>query len=148
MIGLLVAYNARYQPPISITADAPATWVLVSLRYTIGTTTVFANYGGTIGTTLFLQHQLNTYQTVAITIMSILAPRLLINIRREYYDDGHEDETELSWNAEGPDGSVNASSGSVGRDSNLIDFGGEFNGDDIPLSVLEHGSVVGSRMMV
>ena len=76
--------------------------------------------------------------------MSIMAPRLLVNIRREYYDDDHEDETELSWNAERPDESGNASSElAVDQDSNLIDFGGEFNGDDdIPLSVLERGSVV------
>ena len=34
---------------------------------------------------MFLGAQLNTYQTVVITVVTLLAPRLLINLRREYY---------------------------------------------------------------
>lgn len=94
-------------------------------------------------TTLFLHHQLNAYQTIAITIMSTLAPKLLINIRREYYGADYDaNETELSWNAERPEGTGNASSEILDQDPDLIDFGGELNSDDdIPLSVLGRGSI-------
>lgn len=50
--------------------------------------------------TLFLHHQLNAYQTFAITAMSIFAPRLLINTQRKYYGDFVGDVTELTWDAE------------------------------------------------
>ena len=41
--------------------------------------------------------QANSYQVVAIAIMTQLAPKLLINIRREYYQMRLAERTDLSW---------------------------------------------------
>ena len=41
--------------------------------------------------------QANSYQTVAVAIMTQLAPKLLINIRREYYQMRLAERTDLSW---------------------------------------------------
>ena len=41
--------------------------------------------------------QANSYQVVAVAIMTQLAPKLLINIRREYYQMRLAERTDLSW---------------------------------------------------
>ena len=48
----------------------------------------------------FLDALLNPYQTFVITLMTILAPKLLIKLRAEYYGPIGEVATDLSWNAE------------------------------------------------
>lgn len=142
MAGFILAYSAKYHAPIN-TYDKPATWAIISYHYPSVIATVFANYDGHFIITLFLQNQLNTYQTIAITIMTILAPGLLLNIRKGYYSyNDHANVTELSWNAERSVESGSASLKEVDCALNWINSEGEFDGDnDIYLSVLERGSV-------
>ncbi|EJD04614.1 uncharacterized protein FOMMEDRAFT_155766 [Fomitiporia mediterranea MF3/22] len=54
----------------------------------------------------FLSFNSNTYLTVAITIITILAPKMLINLRAEYYGPVGLIATQLSWNAQAPERSV------------------------------------------
>lgn len=53
---------------------------------------------------IFIQSQLNAYQTVVITIVTILAPRLLVSMRREYYT--FIPGVDLGTAAVGPDGTI------------------------------------------
>ncbi|EJD04941.1 uncharacterized protein FOMMEDRAFT_154089 [Fomitiporia mediterranea MF3/22] len=49
---------------------------------------------------IFLFYNQNAYFTIAVTVMTILAPKMLINIRAEYYGSAGITATELSWDVQ------------------------------------------------
>ena len=60
----------------------------------------------------FLPCQKNSYEVFAITIMTILAPKLIINLRAEYYSQSDDGTLQLIWNADAPE-SFSSSGGVV-----------------------------------
>ena len=48
----------------------------------------------------------NAYQTIVITVMTILAPKMFINLRAEYYGPVGIITTELSWDARNTENSA------------------------------------------
>ena len=55
---------------------------------------------------------LSSYETIAVTLMAILAPRMLINIRAEFYSQTKPMDKTISWNVAGPMFSNQATSSS------------------------------------
>ncbi|EJD04615.1 uncharacterized protein FOMMEDRAFT_155767 [Fomitiporia mediterranea MF3/22] len=60
------------------------------------------SYHSSIGSFwIFFAAYRNAYQTIVITIITILAPKMLINLRAEYYGPVGIIATQLSWDAQG-----------------------------------------------
>ncbi|KAL5501755.1 hypothetical protein ACEPAH_9015 [Sanghuangporus vaninii] len=51
----------------------------------------------------FMYIESNALETIVITIMTILAPKLILNLRAEYYGLNQTDQVELTWNVAGLD---------------------------------------------
>ena len=47
---------------------------------------------------LVIGNLLSTYETIAVTLMALLAPRMLVNIRSEFYAQTKPMEKTISWN--------------------------------------------------
>ncbi|KAL5520283.1 hypothetical protein ACEPAG_9496 [Sanghuangporus baumii] len=46
------------------------------------------------------KHSMNAYETIVITIMTILAPKLILNLRAAYYGPPEDIATQLTWNVQ------------------------------------------------
>ncbi|KAL5525342.1 hypothetical protein ACEPAF_9212 [Sanghuangporus sanghuang] len=80
--------------------DSLAYFAIIFTVCLIGATLVFVVEHHINAVTLFIGNQMNAYETIVITMMTILSPKLVLNLRAAYYGPPEDVATQLAWNAQ------------------------------------------------
>ncbi|KAL5479031.1 hypothetical protein ACEPAI_2319 [Sanghuangporus weigelae] len=94
--------NCQPSRPLDVTTsmakDSISYFAIIFTICLIGAALVFAVEYHSNGVTSFIGSQMNAYETIVITMMTILAPKLILNLRAAYYDPPEDVATQLTWN--------------------------------------------------
>ncbi|KAL5498432.1 hypothetical protein ACEPAH_2574 [Sanghuangporus vaninii] len=96
--------NSQPARPLDVTTsmakDSISYFAMIFTMCLIGATLVFIVEHHSNAVTSFIGTQMNAYETIVITIMTILAPKLVLNLRAAYYGPPEDVTMQLVWNAQ------------------------------------------------
>ncbi|KAL5520282.1 hypothetical protein ACEPAG_9495 [Sanghuangporus baumii] len=92
--------SRQHDVTTSMARDSISYFAIIFTICLIGATFTFAaeHHSNTI--ILFIYRELNAYETIVITMITILAPKLILNLRAAYYGPPEDITTQLTWNAQ------------------------------------------------
>ncbi|KAL5479030.1 hypothetical protein ACEPAI_2318 [Sanghuangporus weigelae] len=98
--------NSQPSPTRDVTTamarDSVAYFAIIFTVCSVGTVIAFTVQFRINDITSFIYHELNAYETIVITLVTILAPNLILNLRMAYYGPPEDGSTYLSWNVQVP----------------------------------------------